>query len=132
MGPNNQTFNVHESVLSKPPVLARMCSDGFQESVSSAIRLPEDEAEIFGFSHAGFMEGLEGLGLANKLADIYIMAEKYQIDDLKDIVIEMLSSIMSSTSSQHCFSDLRVRFMARCRIQILHSVNISAKTLFLR
>ena len=78
-----------------------MCSGAFQESVTGAIQLPEDKPETFGFvleflyanSDAGFMEGLEGLELANKLANIYIMAEKYQLNDLKETVIDMLSSI---------------------------------------
>ncbi|KAL9119417.1 MAG: hypothetical protein Q9187_004029, partial [Circinaria calcarea] len=101
VGTNNQTFNVHESVLSKSPVLARMCSGGFQESVSCAIQLPEDQPEIFGYvleflymrSDGLFMEGYDGSELAKELADIYVMAEKYQIDSLKQTVIEMLSSI---------------------------------------
>ncbi|KAL9117579.1 MAG: hypothetical protein Q9187_005883 [Circinaria calcarea] len=101
VGANNQTFNVHESVLSKSPVLARMCSGGFQESVSCAIQLLEDQPEIFGYvleflymrSDGLFTEGHDGSELAKKLADIYVMAEKYQIDSLKQTVIEMLSSI---------------------------------------
>lgn len=77
-----------------------MCSGGFQESVSCTIQLPEDQPEIFGYvleflymrSDGRFMEGHDGSELAKKLSDIYVMAEKYQIDSLKQTVIEMLSS----------------------------------------
>ena len=48
VGPHNEPFFAHESVLSQSPVLGRMCIGDFKESKQKHIDLPEDNATTFG------------------------------------------------------------------------------------
>lgn len=45
---NNQTWVVHEAVLSKSPVLAKICQAPMAESKTKVIEIPEDDPSSFG------------------------------------------------------------------------------------
>lgn len=80
------------------PVLACMTTSSFSEGVSKQITLPESDADSFGriIEHlycnndAAFAVDLLDLDRAEKLADMYGLAEKYQLPGLQKLVIHKL------------------------------------------
>ena len=93
VGPTDQEFIVHESVLVESPPLSRMCQLGFQEEVTGHVNLPEDNAEDFGC----VLDYLYGNGCSinvvhpdgySHLAGVYILSDKYQLGELKHLVME--------------------------------------------
>ena len=81
-------------MLSQSPVLERMCRGPFQESFERHIDLPDDDPEDFGraleylYAKDYNTSDLVGLSLFERLASIYIFAEKYQLEDLKKITVK--------------------------------------------
>lgn len=109
VGPEKKLFHAHEAVLSNSPVFERMCSGTFKESVEKQISLPDDDAIAFGcmleFMYFGVFHGDETLDRVAKaalLADVYNMAEKYQLEDLKDLLICPLGAILETASEDEC------------------------------
>ncbi|KAL8954785.1 MAG: hypothetical protein Q9183_006933 [Haloplaca sp. 2 TL-2023] len=103
VGPNNTTFNVHESFLHKSPVFARMCAGYFKESQTGTIELPEESPIIFGifleylykgtfFSNPYVYEEAYRSRTAMNLAHLYLMADEYGILELKPIIVSKLST----------------------------------------
>lgn len=98
VGPSQYTFNVHKSVLCLSPVLACMCQPNFLEGVTKEIVLPEDDPDsigriihhLYGNSRAVFSFDSMGLAAADRLADMYSLAEKYQLPKLKTAIISTL------------------------------------------
>ena len=88
-----------------------MCQGPFQESVTGHIDLPEDcVQDIACLLEYLYTENLmisipryggDMTAFANKMADIYVMADKYQVPSLKNMVVNelTLASGLSATSS---------------------------------
>lgn len=80
------------------PVLACMTTSSFSEGLAKQITLPEDDADnfgriiehLYGNNDAAFTVDLLNLNGAEKLADMYGLAEKYQLPAFKDLVIRKL------------------------------------------
>lgn len=81
-----------------------MCYGGFQESQTSHIDLPDDDPEAVkaiiqylysgNFTNFGIIEWeAESTKTANELADLYIATEKYQLQDLKALVVRELEPV---------------------------------------
>ncbi|MCJ1429969.1 hypothetical protein MMC29_007884, partial [Sticta canariensis] len=109
VGPEKKLFQAHEAVLSRSPVFERMCSGTFKESVEKQIDLPDDDAIAFGcvleFMYLGVFHGDEKPDRVTKaalLADVYILADKYQLEDLKDLLICPLGAILETASEDEC------------------------------
>lgn len=83
------------------PVLACMTTSSFSEGVSKQITLPEDDADnfgriiehLYGNNDAAFDVNLLDLDGAEKLADMYGLAEKYQLPTFQDLVIRKLKQL---------------------------------------
>lgn len=108
VGPEAKSFTAHAAFLSQSPVFEKMCSGQFQESHTCEIKLPEDNPEVirafiqylytgnvldFGSLASG--HGPKGAGL--QLAGLYMTAEKYQMPNLKDLVLWKLGSLLDPT-----------------------------------
>lgn len=78
-----------------------MTSSSFSESVTKEIVLPEDDADsvgrilehLYGNNDAAFDINLVDFENAEKLADMYGLAEKYQLSDFQDRVIRKLKQL---------------------------------------
>lgn len=92
---------VHKSILRLSPVLACMTTSSFSEGIAKEIALPEDDEDsfgrilehLYGNNDAAFDIQLQGLDGAEKLADVYGLAEKYQLPDVQDRVIQKLKQL---------------------------------------
>ncbi|KAL9029360.1 MAG: hypothetical protein Q9196_002386 [Gyalolechia fulgens] len=104
VGSEKHRFTAHATYLSQSPVLDRMCHGNFRESHDSLIDLPDDDPPVIkaliqylysgNFLDFGTMESGNGsAGAADQLSDIYIAAEKYQMLDLKELVVEKLNAV---------------------------------------
>ncbi|KAL9119418.1 MAG: hypothetical protein Q9187_004030 [Circinaria calcarea] len=119
VGDSNSTFSAHANILSKSPVLARMCQAPFQESLTGHIDLPDDSAEDFGFLlEYLYIENLAvplfdteeaEIAFANKLADIYIIADKYQVISLKFRIVKEFISITPFSDNPSAFFQMAHR-----------------------
>lgn len=101
VGSAEQVFMVHKSILRLSPVLACMTTSSFSEGIAKEIALPEDDEDsfgrilehLYGNNDAAFDIQLQGLDGAEKLADVYGLAEKYQLPDVQDRVIQKLKQL---------------------------------------
>lgn len=101
VGSTQHVFTVHKNVLNLSPVLACMTSGSFSESVTKEIVLPEDDADsfgrivehLYGNNDAAFEINLLDVEGAEKLADMYGLAEKYQLPNFQDRVIRKLKQL---------------------------------------
>ncbi|KAL9118227.1 MAG: hypothetical protein Q9187_005230, partial [Circinaria calcarea] len=119
VGDSNSTFSAHANILSKSPVLARMCQAPFQESLTGHIDLPDESAEDFGFLlEYLYIENLavplfdteeDEVAFANKLADIYIIADKYQVISLKFRIVKEFISITPFSDNPSAFFQMAHR-----------------------
>ncbi|KAL8632306.1 hypothetical protein Q9189_001978 [Teloschistes chrysophthalmus] len=123
VGSEGKTLTAHAAYLSQSPVLERMCNSRFRESETLTINLPEDEVEIIQatiqyfytgdfwvFGSTATLETTEGIGkdaavkatgceklaAAENLATMYITADKYQIQDLKSLVVKKLAAVVDT------------------------------------
>ncbi|KAL8689709.1 MAG: hypothetical protein Q9218_004672 [Villophora microphyllina] len=111
VGPEEKRFKVHAAHLSQSPVFGSMCNGQFREGQNRQIDLPEDDHEIFEvvvqYLYSGDFCGFEPVAseseeyqdeeadnladkLADNLADVYLMAEKYQLEDLQSLAVRKL------------------------------------------
>lgn len=112
VGSEEKVFYSHEVVLSQSPVFERMCNGSFKESVEYRIELPDDDANVFEcmleYMYRGVLHGVETQTQsvrAAMMADLYILAEKYQLSDLKELLIPPLASILDNADAERieCF-----------------------------
>lgn len=113
---DNRTWIVHEAVIAKSPVLARMCQTPMAEAKTRIIKIPDDEPSIFGrvleylycADYSPWTEAplvSDGCTLKARLsavggivpdrdsellASIYIMADKYQLKQLQELTISKI------------------------------------------
>lgn len=90
---------VHQHVLERSPVLVCMTTGSFSEGIRKEIVLPEDDEDTFGrvVEHlygnddvAFDLSDLKESESANKLAQMYALAEKYELTGLKVRIVEEL------------------------------------------
>lgn len=101
VGLAEQVFKVHKNLLRLSPVLACMTTGFFSEGINKEIALPEDDADSFGriiehlYGNNDATFDVDSLDLdgAEKLADMYGLAEKYQLPDFQDLVIQKLKQL---------------------------------------
>lgn len=98
VGSAQHVFTVHKDVLCLSPILACMTMRSSSEDAIKEIMLPEDDADnfgrilehLYGNNDAAFEVDLLDFDGAAKLADMYMLAEKYQLHNFKARVIEKL------------------------------------------
>ncbi|KAL9630005.1 MAG: hypothetical protein Q9164_006625 [Protoblastenia rupestris] len=91
VGPDKQELSMHESVLARSPVLKGMCTPRFQEGCDRVMVFPEEIKSVFGalldylYTNDFTLVDSEGSAddRAEEVAAIYVIAEKYQVPDLK-------------------------------------------------
>ena len=112
VGPQKKLFHSHEAVLSRSPVFERMCNGSFKEGVEQQIELPDDDAHIFGrvleYMYCGVFDKFETPTPNVKvlvLADLYILAEKYQLSGLKELLIPPMATILDNASDAECIEN---------------------------
>lgn len=101
VGPTQHRFTVHKDILNLSPVLACMTNGSFSESMTKEIVLPEDDADsfgrilehLYGNNDAAFDIDLLDFEGAEKLADMYGLAEKYQLPDFQIRIIRKLKQL---------------------------------------
>ncbi|KAL8799711.1 MAG: hypothetical protein Q9182_005689 [Xanthomendoza sp. 2 TL-2023] len=104
VGPEEKQFTAHASYLAQSPVFDRMCHGHFEESQTLQIRLPEDDPRVIkavvqylysgSFQNFGNEEACGNTAdAANQLAEIYSVAEKYGLNDLKALIVQKLGDI---------------------------------------
>ncbi|KAL8676404.1 MAG: hypothetical protein Q9186_007068 [Xanthomendoza sp. 1 TL-2023] len=109
VGPQEQKFTAHASFLSQSPVFDRMCHGRFEESRTFTIRLPEDDPKVIkamiqylytgDFTNYELIDVAVGVTSAHagfQLVDLYKVAEKYQLQQLKTLLLEKLGDIIDS------------------------------------
>lgn len=80
-------------------MLAVRCKSGFKESDIKHIDLPEDNVDVVGRLLEYLYTGDYGSSsiatndFANELASMYIIAEKYQVEQLKTLIIKKLQTV---------------------------------------
>ena len=105
VGPEAKSFTAHAAFLSQSPVFEKMCSGEFQESHTCEIKLPEDDPEVIrafiqylytgNFLDFGSMESGHGpKGAELQLARLYMTAEKYQMQNLKVLILGKLFCVL--------------------------------------
>lgn len=101
VGPTKHVFTVHKNILSLSRVLECMTNGSFSESMTKEIVLPEDDADsfgriiehLYGNNDAAFDINLFDVEGAEKLADMYGLAEKYQLPDFQGRIIQKLKQL---------------------------------------
>lgn len=101
VGSAKDVFKVHKNLLCLSPVLACMTTSVFSEGVKKEIALPEDDSDsfgriiehLYGNNDAALDVHLLDSDGAEKLADVYGLAEKYQLSGLKNLVIQKLRQL---------------------------------------
>ncbi|KAL8980184.1 MAG: hypothetical protein Q9205_004658 [Flavoplaca limonia] len=105
VGREEKVYTAHATYLCQSPVFEKICYGHFQESQTFEIRLPEDEPQAIRaliqylytgrFLDYGTIESGRGpAGAATQLADLLIMADKYQLHDLQILVAKNLDAII--------------------------------------
>ncbi|KAI9723039.1 MAG: hypothetical protein M1812_001488 [Candelaria pacifica] len=106
VGPENRLFEIHKAVLCQSPVLARLCDSNFKEAHDRHIRLPEDDADAFGKvleylysqTYTPATTSTSPSALASEMGDLYIMADKYQLNLLKALMVQKFRTAIVSTT----------------------------------
>ncbi|KAL8908327.1 MAG: hypothetical protein Q9207_000855 [Kuettlingeria erythrocarpa] len=100
-GPNDKQYAVHEDILKQSRVLGRMCEGDFKEAHERRITLPDDDpidvgilVEYLYMKHFSTGENPGGdvskQDSALRLAHLYILADKYDLDGMKDVVVKKI------------------------------------------
>lgn len=101
-------------MLAQSPVLARMTNSGFSESITKEIILPEDDEDAFGriiellygnFYEAYNFRRYDESTSVQKLADMFVLADKYDLRGLQGgIVNELEDSKLLNENRAEFFS----------------------------
>ncbi|KAL8868283.1 MAG: hypothetical protein Q9174_005090 [Haloplaca sp. 1 TL-2023] len=103
------------------PVFDAMCRHFFKESTTHQIDLPEDDPEAFNLTlkylYTGDFAGYNGFVKndgqdtdrdvrALRLADVFLLADKYQISDLKELVVSKLANLIHVSENLPTFLEV--------------------------
>ncbi|KAI9723040.1 MAG: hypothetical protein M1812_001489 [Candelaria pacifica] len=105
VGSEKRLFEVHKAVLCQSPVLAAMCNSKFKEAQNRHIELPDDDSVAFGqvleylYAHDFVTAAEEPGDIALELAEMYIVADKYQLNILNALTVEKLRANQGILSS---------------------------------
>lgn len=111
MGPERKLFYTHEAVLSQSPVFEDIFNVLFEESGERQIELLDDDATVFGSMleymylsvfHVGEIQIPNRDINVTLLGDLYILAGKYQLENLKELLMVPLDAIVDDTSDIEC------------------------------
>ncbi|KAL8855319.1 MAG: hypothetical protein Q9178_008033 [Gyalolechia marmorata] len=104
VGLQEQKYTAHASFLSRSPVLDRMCHGEFEESRTFTLRLPDDKPNLIkamiqylysgDFQDSGSVETPRKT--SHNLAEMYGVAEKYQLKGLKTLIIKKLGVVVNA------------------------------------
>ncbi|KAL8855318.1 MAG: hypothetical protein Q9178_008032 [Gyalolechia marmorata] len=103
-GPEGKVYTAHATYLSQSPVFEKICHGQFHESLTFQIKLPEDDPEVIraliqylytgNFHDFGTIKSGRGSkGAGSQLARLYVTAEKYQLQVLKELVLSKFGSV---------------------------------------
>ncbi|KAI9723043.1 MAG: hypothetical protein M1812_001492 [Candelaria pacifica] len=117
VGPDARHFEIHEAVLFQSPVLALFCTAEFKEKHDRHITLPDDDPEIFGhLIHYLYAQDFNTKASTKKasvigkeLGTMYILAEKYQLNRLKQLTVTKLKAVMKPQTNP-----IQIIEMAQC------------------
>ncbi|KAL8699740.1 MAG: hypothetical protein Q9201_005823 [Fulgogasparrea decipioides] len=104
VGPDEIEYTIHEDCLKKSPVFARMCEGDFKEAHQQRINLPEDDpiqvGSIIEYLYTNAIwpgwecdHNTDMNETGTRLAHLYVAADKYDLDGLKDLVVEKFSAL---------------------------------------
>ncbi|KAI4087643.1 MAG: hypothetical protein LQ344_006641 [Seirophora lacunosa] len=96
-GPDHEQYAVHKDILEASPVLGRMCDGQFHEAHHRQITLPDDDPTAVGilveylytrdfWAQEDPEAGASKHDSATKLAQVYILADTYDLERMKDLV----------------------------------------------
>ncbi|KAI9798170.1 MAG: hypothetical protein M1833_004919 [Piccolia ochrophora] len=100
VGPELTKYNVYkDKICSQSPFFKAACYGQFVEATQGVIKLPEDEPHIFeAFLHWLFFDDPFPKGYsedsvedAEKCALLWIMADKFQVPEMKPLLLKLLS-----------------------------------------
>ncbi|KAL8910404.1 MAG: hypothetical protein Q9171_004313 [Xanthocarpia ochracea] len=104
-GPEEKVYTAHATYLSQSPVFEKICHGRFQESLMFEIKLPEDDPEVIRaliqYLYTGNFHDFGTIwsahspkGAGSQLARLYVTAEKYQLQVLKELVLSKFGSVL--------------------------------------
>ena len=99
VGKTKPDFIVHVSILSRSPIFACMCDGPYIENTNRHIDLPDEDAESFGwfleYLYTGTLPTYDTSPLNHrlKLASLYILSDKYQLESLKESIIKYIDNV---------------------------------------
>lgn len=97
-GPDQNQYAVHEDILKQSKVLGRMCEGDFKEAHERRITLPDDDPIDVGilveylYTNNFWSNGNPNPDVSNQdsalhLARLYILADKYDLEGMKAVVV---------------------------------------------
>lgn len=101
-----------------------MTTSGFSESITKEITLPEDDEDTFGriieFLYGNLYDALRFNPLASsacaeKLADMFVLADKYDLFDLQETIIEQLEELYLLKENRMAFFNTVYRITQNAR-----------------
>ena len=118
-------FVVHQQILAKSPVLACVTKSSFSEGMTKEITLPEDDADQIGrlisYLYGNHEDALDFGGphedsiKVDKLADMYALAEKYQLSSMQVDIIEALKNVPWLSENRAAFFETAQRICQSTR-----------------
>lgn len=119
-----QIFLVHQNILEKSPVLARMITSGFSESITKEITLPENNEDAFDriiehfYGHrqnAFSFDACDDSSTLKKLASTYILTDKYELPHVQEEIIKVLGTVTLSKVDKIAFFNNACHIFANIR-----------------
>ncbi|KAL8649349.1 MAG: hypothetical protein Q9210_004458 [Variospora velana] len=109
VGEEKKEYAVHEAVLKKSPVFAAMCKGQFKEAHERRITLPVDNPQdVAAIVEYMYMDNFTTIGNPNagsdhqtcalQLASLYMVAEYYQIDPLKALIVKKFKTCTTKST----------------------------------
>ena len=118
VGGGGRRFKAHDTILSESPVFKAMCAGPFRESEIRLIELPDDDPLSFAilletfYRCCGSQEAFKQLchdivpddeHRPARLADVYIMADKYQVPQVQPFIVDLLKDLDLLTNNPLTF-----------------------------
>ena len=142
-GPYSKTLHIHQSVLDSSPVLARQCASKDLEGPAPDLILRDERPDNFGilleFLYSGKINSLcdDNKSLqasveyrrkaSEQLCQIYLLAEKYELIDMKNAVTEKFEAVTDLEKHPILFLEV-----ARSMYQDIQSADKTYPTFFVK
>lgn len=123
------TFPVHKCILAaKSPVFAAMFANDMKEKKENVVEIkdvkPEVMAEVLRFIYAGKVGEIKSFAL-----DLYVAAEKYSIDALKDVSEDIISKNLTTTNIVECFNFASLHQAKKLMAAVIDFIALNAEHL---